>query len=250
MLLPVRRLQAIECTRRQIERDGFPRLQMAFLVSLTGAAGLLASYCLLNAGVDRMWLRYLLAVGIAYLVFLGLLWLWLRSSAADYADIPDMPDMLPARSATPDTVGVSGQGGSFDGGGASGWYESAADLMLPGAGDSGPVDEVLGTAAQAEELAVPLMAIVLIGAAMLSSLLVIYWAPLLFAELLVDGVLAASLYRRLRGLESRHWLESAVRRTWWPFMLTAFIAAAVGWVMSWYAPHALSIGGVLLKAAN
>ena len=35
--------------RLRIERDSYPRLQMFFLVSLTGAAGLLASFSLMTA---------------------------------------------------------------------------------------------------------------------------------------------------------------------------------------------------------
>ena len=73
----------------------------------------------------------------------------------------------------------------------------------------------------------------------------IYSAPVLFAELLVDGVLSASLYRRLRGLQTRHWLETAVRRTALPFALTAAIVSASGWGMAHYAPEAHSIGDVI-----
>ena len=39
---------------RKLEWDGFPRLQMLFLVILTGAAGMVASYALLRSGVDSM----------------------------------------------------------------------------------------------------------------------------------------------------------------------------------------------------
>ena len=80
------------------------------------------------------------------------------------------------------------------------------------------------------------------------GLFVVYSAPLLFAELLVDGVLAATLYRRLRGIEPRHWLETAVRRTFLPFLLTACFTGAAGWTMAMYAPGANSIGKVFLHA--
>lgn len=73
----------------------------------------------------------------------------------------------------------------------------------------------------------------------------VYSAPVLFAELLVDGVLSASLYRRLRGLETRHWLETAFRRTALPFALTAAIVSASGWGILLYAPEAHSIGDVI-----
>ena len=240
------RQQQVSRTRLRIEQEGFPRVQMFFLVALTGGAGFLASFSLLHAGMESMWLRYPVATGIAYLVFLALLWLWLRTSAEDYSDFPDFSGIpLPQRSAKGDAF--AGKGGEADGGGASGSFELAGEdtAVLEDAPDA--VGEALGAAAQAEEFSVPLIVIVLVAAAVLSSLLVVYSAPLLFAELLVDGVLAASLYRRLRGLEQRHWLETALRRTFLPFLLTACFAAAAGWAMALYAPGATSIGKVLMR---
>ncbi|MGV3740893.1 MAG: hypothetical protein ACO1NO_01125 [Burkholderiaceae bacterium] len=230
------RFQEIERARARLEWDGFPRLQMTFLVMLTGLAGFLASYCLLQWGVGQMWLRYLEATAIAYLVFLFLLWLWLRTSASDYVDAPDISGLLPRNgSGSAEPLSYAGGGGQFDGGGASGNFvgsfdsASTCDALLP---SGSPVGDALDAAAQAEEFSIPLIVLVLIGAACLSSFFVIYSAPVLFAELLVDGVLAASLYKRMRGLESRHWLSTAVQRTFLPFALTGLFAAAAGWAMA------------------
>lgn len=192
-----------------------------------------------------MWLRYLASVGAAYLVFLGFLWLWLRTRAMDYADVPNVS----TSSSEIGNSGIcySGKGGDFGGGGASGSYEApSADIILKDA--SGPVGDTLGSVAEADELAIPLIVFVIIGAMVFSSLFLVYSAPALFAELLVDGVLAASLYRRLRGFKARHWLATALRRTAWPFALTAMIIAAAGWGMGLYAPGARSIGDVVFYA--
>lgn len=40
--------------RSRLGRDGFPRLEMFVLVSITGAAAFAASYFLLSAGVTTM----------------------------------------------------------------------------------------------------------------------------------------------------------------------------------------------------
>ena len=72
---PTARLRAIHRIRVRLERQGFPRLQMLLIVLLTAASGFLASYGLLRGGMTEMWLRYLVAFAIAYVVFLGLLWL-------------------------------------------------------------------------------------------------------------------------------------------------------------------------------
>ncbi len=225
-----RRLQEIGRVQRSLERDGFPRLQMTLLVALTGAAGFITSYLLLRAGLSQMWLRYLAAFGVAYGAFLALLWLWLRTGLEDYVEIPDLSAIAPSGTGRMET------GGSLPG-----------DVAV----SSEPADavgEALGAAAAAEEFALPLMVLILVGATLFSSCFVIYTAPALFAELLVDGVLAASLYRRLRRIETRHWLETAFRRTALPFALTAAIVSASGWGLAQYLPGAHSIGDVLSYA--
>ena len=77
------------------------------------------------------------------------------------------------------------------------------------------------------------------------TLYIVYMAPALFAELLVDGVLSASLYRRMRGLHTRHWLESAFRRTALPFAMTAVTLGAIAYVFQIYAPDAQTLSEVL-----
>lgn len=171
------------------------------------------------------------------------MWLWLRTRAEDYADIPSE---LPSFDS--DGSGYSGKGGSFGGGGASGSFDAPSEGVSVIGDAGGPVGDALDTALEADEFAVPLVVLVLVGALVFSSFFMIYSAPVLFAELLVDGVLSATLYRRLRGLETRHWLETAVRRTAWPFILTAAIASASGWAMTLYAPEAHSIGDVVFHS--
>ena len=254
------RSRAITHLRTRLEQNSWPRVQMAFLVMLTGASGFLASFLLLQAGLQVMWVRYPVSVGIAYGVFLLLLWLWMKTQAADYADVPVASgDGASSGSANPENVPDlhSGGGGDFGGGGASTRFDvptGPGDLPLPGAR---LVGDGLASAADADEAALPLLGLLLIAVlfvgvlgAAVSSFYILYAAPGLFAELLLDGVLAATLYRRLRHLESRHWLETAVRRTALPFALTAALLGAGGAAMQWYAPQAHSLGGVLQQAAS
>lgn len=235
--------------RCKLERDSFPRLQMLLLVTLTGASGFIASYIFLHAGLVEMWLRYLASFAVGYLVFLVLLWLWLRTRAEDYADVSVDSGSSSSGSCGSGTS-YSGKGGDFGGGGASGSFDMPSENLLAIGESEGPVGDVLGTVAEAEEFAVPLFIALLIGAMVFSSFLMLYYmvysAQALFAELLVDGVLSASLYRRLRDLETRHWLETAFRHTALPFALAAAVTSASGWAMSVYAPEAHSIGDVIV----
>lgn len=254
MRFHLNRAKEIHRLRWSLERDSFPRLQMLLIVLFTGGSGFIASFVLLITGMSAMWLRYLCAFGIAYMVFLFMLWLWLRTRADDYADIPDLSDLASfSGSKGEGACAYSGEGGHFGGGGASGSFDASATYdagveASPTVDHGGAVADALGAAGEAEELAIPLVVLILLGAIVLSSLWVVYSAPVLFAELLVDGVLAAKLYRRLRGVEPQHWLETAVRRTVWPFMLTALILVAAGWGMQVYAPEAHTLGEVIAHA--
>jgi len=229
---PITRATAVHRMRERLLREGFPRIQMFILVSLTGLAGFGASVAMLTAGVETMALRYMLAMGIAYIVFLLLLWIWLRTSAADYLDLAGEGDGIgAARGGSGD---YAGGGGSFDGGG-----DSTVEAAV-----GGPFD-VIGPA---DEGAIPLAVILLALGIALSSLFVVWSAPVLFAEILVDALLAAGLYRRLRVLDPRHWMVAALKRTLVPFILTTLTLAAAGWGMQAYAPHARSLGDVLANA--
>lgn len=230
---------AVQRMRARLLREGFPRIQMFILVTLTGLAGFGASSAMLAAGIDSMALRYLLAMGAAYVAFLLLLWLWLRTSAADYIDVP--PDFGGGTAPRAAQEHFAGGGGTFDGGGAS----ANVDFGVEDGGVDTLAEKPLAAIAQAEEGAIPLAVLLLALGIVLSSLFVVWSAPLLFAEILVDALLAAGLYRRLRSLDPRHWMLTAVRRTVLPFVLTTLTVAAAGWGMQVYAPGARSLGEVL-----
>jgi len=60
----------------------------------------------------------------------------------------------------------------------------------------------------------------------------------------LDGVLISALYGRLKKIERRYWLESALRHTWIPVAFVFFVFLITGWVFQAYAADAKSIGGV------
>ena len=235
------RVREVNQARALLERDGNPRLQMVLLVAITGASGFIASYVLLQLGLTKMWVRYLTSFAVAYAVFLFLLWLWLISRAEDYANVSDF---LPSPSSGSTGDALEGKGGEISDGGPNPRGHDAAfnSTASRAAGDT------LSRVAAVEDLAIPLLVFALFATLILSSLWVVYSAPVLFAELLVDGAFAAGLYRHLRGREPRHWLETAVRRTFLPFAVAAVVVTLTGWLMTLYAPEASSIGDVLLHA--
>ena len=246
----INRSLAIQRVRERLVRESFPRIQMALIVALTGGFGLLASFAMLQFGMDSMAIRYPLALSAAYPFFLFLIWLWLRTNAEDYLDAPEITELIPRprlSAGAPDFK--SGGGGDFGGGGASGSFDGPVTAInettsspMRAVGDS------VGAVADADELAIPLIAIALAIGIALASLYIVYVAPILFAEVLVDGALSYVLFRHLRGQGSQHWLSSTFRRTAIPFAATAVFLIAIGAAMAAYAPGAKSVGQVMEHA--
>lgn len=219
--------------REAIERLESPRVQMMFIVAVTGAVGFVASYVMLVAGLHAMWLRYPLAVAVAYLAFLGILWLWLRAIDRGH----ERNDELDADAAdlAVDTTDVFVRS-THNGDGAS----SGPDFGL----DVGGVDLDEG-APIALVIALVVATVVAVAAAFWAVFAIVGGAPVLLAELVVDAALARGLYLRVRTIDrGRHWLRTAVARTVWRFAAVAAVFGAVGALLAWVVPGADSIGDI------
>jgi len=245
--------------RERLERDHWPRLQMSLIVLLTGAAGFFASFGLLLAGVREMALRYPLAACAAYAAFLLLLWTWARTHGRknDW-DTPDFGGGSGDSSSSCSAPSGWQGGGRSGGGGASASFEAPASsssswsLSPPRSGGGGDSGVDLPSLDDADVFGWIVAAIVVLAVAALGTVFALWSAPGLMAEVLLDVTLAGGLYRRLRRIESQHWLATALRRTAVPFLLVAVLAAAAGFVGAHYVPGADSIGEVIaaLRAAR
>lgn len=244
--LPDSRSALLARLKRRIESESWPRLQMTAIVALTAGAGLAASFALLQAGIDSMALRYPLALVCAYLFFLSLLWVWLRTRDRNHGDPPDLSECVSGdfSAATP----FCGEGGQFGGGGASGSFDGTPGPALVEPDVLPSVVRQAGSAVDADELAIPLVVLALLLGMALASIYIVYLAPVLFAELLLDGVLACSLYRHLRADDRPHWLATACRRTVVPFALTALFLCLTGFALTACAPEARTVGEAIAYA--
>ena len=219
--------------RARLLRLGYPRMRMLLLVLLTGGSGLLASYLMLRAGLASMPLRYGLALLIAYALFLLLVRAFIDHGSGNYdAPASSSNDHNIISTANTGDIAPAGAraatGGSGSRGSGSGWFDGAA-------GD----DAVL-----------PLLFVIAVVAVACASLWVIFSAPTLFAELALDGALSATLYRRLRGIEQRHWLGTALRHTIIPFAVTAVAVVGFATVAQYLRPEAHAIGDVFAPRAG
>ena len=90
-----------------------------------------------------------------------------------------------------------------------------------------------------------LIALAVFAGAAFSARWMVWIAPTLLAELIVDIALGARLYRRLRGIESVDLLRTAIRRTALPFLLVLLFFAGAGALAQQWMPEARSLGDLL-----
>lgn len=159
---------------------------------------------------------------IAYLTFLSLLavWLWFHghSNASDFS-VGDYRGRADGASSGSSSKSRMSKANEHD---PSGLFDGLFDLFL----DEGCliVLAILGILAVA--------------------LYVIWIAPALLAEILVDGVLVAGLYSRVKRIERRHWLRAALRQTAVPALVALLFFTAAGYLLQRAIPEAHSIGEV------
>lgn len=212
--------------------DRYPRIEMSVIVSVTGIAGFLISFALLHAGLSSMGIRYLVSVIGAYLVFLLLLKAWMLTKNGDF-DILETADLLfdsngdPPSQLTNQNIVTSDFSGDVPRIG-----NDDGNSWLPDVGFD--LDEVI--------VVIAIIACLLAG--LIASVYVVANAPVLFAEILVDGGISAALYKRLNVVRNRHWLQSAFQRTWIPALIVCVVFGTAGWVMNVAVPEAVSIGNV------
>lgn len=245
-------------------RLSMPRLQISAILALTALSAFIVSAVLLRLGVTEMALRYPVAVIAGYVVFLLLLRVWIYLNTEETlgtADLDGSGDLTLAALDAIDDIGVGGSsggtfggGGDFAGAGAGGdWGDAKAVVPVPVGFSSGGGSSSLSSGSGSggglgsfdfdldEGLALLLVAVVLIIA--FSAIIYVVWiAPILFAELLVDAAVVGSLYKPVKNIERSHWLLTALKKTGIPALVVLILFAIAGFIMQAAVPEAVTIG--------
>jgi hypothetical protein len=223
-----------------------PRFQMSVILLFTGFVGFLSSFLLLQIGVFKMWLRYPLAILSAYVAFLLLLRLWLAIQRYQNSLDFDLPIDVGSSGTTSSNADFSfGGGGDFSGGGAGGsWGESVSSSTSSISDGANSVLDGVGFDFDLEEFGLIILAIVALIGGVLASLYIVYIAPVFLAEILVDGIVLGGLYKRVRHIDRKHWLQTAVRKTLLPAILCVLFFGVIGGALQMLEPEAKSIGEV------
>lgn len=245
-----------------------PRLQISVILAVTAMVGFTVSFILLKAGVTSMTLRYPLAVLAAYIAFLMLLRIWLWWQSDEPTDLIDVGDVVIPNVNLSDLSGtgsetasraVFGGGGDFAGGGTGGsWDTDNAPAPIPVAFTSNPTPSPASLASSTGSSSggwdldidlddgVALVIVLVVVALVLSALIYVVWiAPVLLAELLIDAALVGGLYGSVKHVERKHWLLTALRKTAVPALIVMILFAVAGLAMEAANEEATSIGQFL-----
>jgi hypothetical protein len=209
------RADLIAALRSRVEWDYRPRFTVTVMLAFAGLAGFLSSVVMLRAGVDSMPIRYGLAAVVGYAAFLGLVRLWIAAHRDRWSpEIDPVSDGIDCLRASDDLPAV----GDVDVGGF--------DLDLEG-------------------LFVILLALLLALGGLFAIGYLVYAAPALLAEVMLDAALVGAVSARLRAHETQWWASGVLRRTLLPASALVLCVSLAGYVFSIAAPDARSIGGVV-----
>jgi hypothetical protein len=245
----------------------FTRFSMTLILVTCICLALLTTKGLLNLGVTEMWVRYLVALVVAYGSFFIGVWIWLhlspygrhlrsqgrRSDLADSfsGDIPLPSGSSQGGSAASD---FQGAGGNFDGGGAGGnWSVSDGSTSVDTSGSIGNSLGDLGGAVDigGDEGGCALVIAGVLLAALLflifgATFYVIYQAPAILAEVVFEVLLGSPLARGARAMGSANWPAVLFAKTWKPFAIVAAFAIGFALYCNAQFPEVASVGELLL----
>lgn len=236
---------------------------------LIGSFTLLLMWCTSHVqmlvGVESLALRYFVTLSVGYLGYLLVLRAWAarlvrqdRDTGGDGSG-PEVPDVSwPGNGSS---GGGGGQvplprtgGGDFGGGGASGdfgggWTQglssggSSSDSSALGDLASGAAD-ALGSADEGAVVVVPVVAIFLIGAAIIfgaGSLAMLFFGWDVLLTVAVEIAFSVATAHAAVGVEREGWLTAAVRLTWKPLLGALVCAVVLGATIDHFMPGVQSL---------
>jgi len=246
--------------RQQVARTLQQRYSLRWHGLLIGSFTLVLMWCASHLqmllGVETLALRYLVTLTVGYLGYLLVLRAWAarlvrrRARGKDEGDgsldgldfVPDIP--WPRGGSGNGGAGVPRTGGGdFGGGGASGSYGGGSDASALGDLAGGAADAI-GSADEGAVVVVPVVAIFLIGAALIlgaGSLAMLFFGWDVLLTVAVELAFSYATARAAVGVEREGWLTAAVRLTWKPLLGALVCAVALGAAIDHFLPDVRSL---------
>jgi hypothetical protein len=201
--------------------------RLAIALALAGSAGTGWACCVIlrQCGLSMMWLRYPLALAAAYVAFMAILGVVVRRSARRLDNGRDQirRDALRMQfrrndSELPDPNAL---------------FDNASEVARQ------------GEQQEVDPRALPVYLILFLSLTVFLVCAYFIWmAPVLLADIAVEGALVEGLYRpRFRGFDNG-WRQPALEQTGLPALLLALVFAATGLGFQFYAPQATTVAEV------
>lgn len=241
------------------------RFHVALILAACFAVGLGATKLLLMAGVDTMWVRYAVALGLAYGAFLLGVRIWLRYAGFDRRIMPSRRRHVLDDGGLLDLGGggrsvdlpvFRGGGGGSGGGGASAHFGGGGAL----AGETSP-SSALAMSSQGHSASGGggfsldfgddgwvLLALIAVAAALFGAVVwTIYAAPTILADAAFAGMLSAGLVRSTRRIAGSGWIGSVIGHTWLAFAAVFVLAVVFALVAQAHFPDARTLADVVRR---
>lgn len=218
------------------------RVHMALMLAATLMVGIIATRLLFDLHIAQMWLRYMLAVVLAYGGFLALMRGWLfyigiglrRRGGGGSLDFSDAVSFGGGGS------DFSAGGGSFGGGGASGSW-GTAEPSTSSVGDG--VGKLFDVDLDDGWVFILLIAVVL--GILFAGIYLIWAAPAIFGETAFHAALTAALVRKTKQMHEPGWVGSVMKSTAIPFGIVLALTIALGIVAQKHCPTATRLRDAL-----
>ena len=220
----------VKSFREQIAKKFLIRFHMSLILAAVMASAVLCSKLLLNLGVYSLPIRYPIAALVAYLVFLGLVRIWVayvtyNDSSQSDADLDVDLDDVEFPSVGPAKL-IDFSGGSTSNSGVSHTSSSGGSSWSFDFDEGGWILIVLGI----------LLAVIFGAGAYL-----IYIAPEMLPEVALQVVMASTLKRASHKLEAGGWAVSILKGTVVPFLIVFVLTIGLGVVVHHTCPMATKL---------
>ena len=244
--------------RRAIVARHAVRVHVALILAVCFGVGLAVTKLLLMAGIHAMWLRYAVALAVAYGAFLLGVRIWLRyagyepearrgqgsSLAGDAVDAVDVGWSGGGGGKGADVPVFRGGGGGTGGGGASARFGGVGFAS----GDSAAAPAGGGWLDLGDGGWVLLLLIVLVAAAFGAIAWILYAAPAILADAAFAALLSAGLVRPTRRIAATGgWVASVVGHTWIAFAVVFALAMAFAVMAQRHFPDARTLADVIRR---
>ena len=239
--------RSVKLWESAFERDLHRRHSLRAHGILIGTVTLLlmwgVSSLVMHFGVQSLAVRYVFTLGVGYVAYLLILRWWARRLAEDRTDfnpdfdLPDLPDLPRGRSAS--------GGGSNSVQGADTGYADLAQADGTGLGDlAGGALDVAGSADDGAIIVVPVLAIFLIGIAIVFGagwLVLLYFGSDVLLAVTLEIAFSYVSARAAVRLAREGWLSAALRLTWKPLLGAVVCAVALGAAIDHFMPEAQTL---------